>query len=133
MERLPTFDSAKYESTYFAILATKNAMTIQAIESHLSAVIEAVNSLIDKDSSIDLENFKATFLKELAILLNQKTEFDFSNSLFDLLGTERTELRNNCISLEKQVQVLTERVSKIESALGHEKIEETEKSKVLDF
>jgi hypothetical protein len=124
MDKLPTFDSAKHEFTYFAILTMKNAMAIQAIENRLNIVAEKINELIDKDSSIDLVAFKETFLNQLATLLNQESEFDFSNSLFDLLGTERTDLRDSLKLLEVQFQALVERVSKIESALGHEKIKE---------
>ena len=126
MKKLPTFDSAKQEFTYFAIMAMKNAMAIQAIENRLNVMAETINSLIDENSNVDLESFKAIFLKELATLLNQKSEFEFSNSLFDLLGAERTELKNNCISLEVQVQALAEKVSKIESELNYEKIEKTD-------
>jgi predicted nucleic acid-binding Zn-ribbon protein len=99
----------------------KNAMAIQAMENRLNVMAEAINSLIDLNPNIDLEAFKATFLKELAALLDQDSEFEFSNSLFDLLGTERTDLQNSFSSLEWQIQVLAEKVSKIESALGHEK------------
>jgi hypothetical protein len=123
MEKLPIFDSEEYEFICLANATMKNELAIQAIENYLNVVIKKINELIDENSSIDLESFKGTLLKELAALLNQKSEFDFSNSLFDLLGTERAELKNNCISLEKQVQILTERVSKIESA----------KSEVMDF
>jgi hypothetical protein len=52
--------------------------------------------------------------------------------LFDLLGTERTDLKDSFSSLELQLQVLAEKVSKIESALDHEKVEETEKSNTFD-
>ena len=124
MQKLPTFDSAKHEFTYFATIAMKNAIAIQAIENRLNVMAEAINELIDRDSSADLESFKTTFLKELATLLNQKNEFEFSNSLFDLLGTERTDLKNSVNSLELQLQALAEKVSKTESALGHEKISE---------
>jgi hypothetical protein len=133
MQKLPTFDSAKHEFTYFAILTMKNAMAVQAIENHLNVVTETINELIDTNPSVDLETFKATFLKELATLLNQKSEFEFSNSLFDLLGTERADLKTSFTSLELKFQQLTERVSKIESALSHEKIEETEKSNTFDL
>jgi len=125
MQKLPTFDSAKYEFTYFATMTMKNAMAIQAIENRLNVMAEAINSLIDENSSVDLESFKATFLKELATLLDQKSELEFSDSLFDLLGTERTELRNTVSSLEVQLQVLTEKVLHMETALGHKKIEES--------
>jgi superfamily I DNA and/or RNA helicase len=133
MQKLPIFNSAKHEFTHFALMAMKNAMTVQAIENHLNLVTEAVNSLIDESSSVDLEGFKSTFLKELAALLDQKDEFEFSNSLFDLLGTERTDLKDNFDSLELQVQSLAERISKIESARGHEKVEETESSNSPDL
>jgi hypothetical protein len=139
MQKLPLFDSAKHEFTYFATITMKNAMVIQAVENRLNVVTEVINELIDKvsssdeDSSIDLESFKATFLEELATLLNQNSEFEFSNSLFDLLGTERTELRNNFTSLELQIKVLAEKVSKIESAFGHEKVEETEKPNTFEL
>lgn len=129
MQKLPTFDSAKHEFTYFATVTMKNAMAIQAIENCLNVVAERINELIDRDSSVDLESFKATFLKELATLLNQSDEFEFSDSLFELLGAERTDLKNNFNSLELQLQTLAERVSKIESALGHGKISEPENEK----
>jgi hypothetical protein len=93
MKKLPTFNSENHEFTYFAVMAVKNANAVQAMENRLNIMAEAINELIDKDSSVDLESFKATFLKELATLLNQKTEFEFSNSLFDLLGTERADLK----------------------------------------
>jgi hypothetical protein len=128
MEKLPTFNSAKHEFTYFAIVTMKNAMAIQAIENRLNVVAEKINELIDKDPGIDLEAFKAILLSELATLLNQKTEFEFSNSLFDLLGTERTALKDKCSSLELRLQSLTARILKLESALGHEKVEGSEKS-----
>ncbi len=121
MDKLPTFNSENHEFTYFVVMAVKNASAVQAMENRLNVITEAINELIDKDSSINLESFKATFLNELATLLNQKTEFDFSNSLFDLLGAERTELKDNFSSLEAQIQTLTERVSKLESALTREK------------
>lgn len=133
MQKLPTFDSAKYEFTYFAIMTTKNAMTIQAIENRLNVMAETINSLIDENSSVDLEAFKATFLKELALLLDQDSEFEFSNSLFDLLGTERANLTDSFKLLEIQVQSLTERISKMELALGHEKVEGIEKSNTFDL
>jgi hypothetical protein len=127
MQKLPLFDSAKHEFTYLATITMKNAMVIQAMENRLNVMTEAINLLIDESSSVDLESFKATFLEELATLLNQNSEFEFSNSLFDLLGTERTDLKNSFSSLELQIQVLAEKVSKIESALSHEKVEEIEK------
>jgi hypothetical protein len=130
MQKLPAFDSAKHEFTYFAILTMKNAMAVQAFENRLNVMTEAVNELIDKNSDVDLESFKTTFLKELAALLGQQTEFEFSSSLFDLLGTERTDLKNCFSSLELQVQALTERISKLESALGADKVEKTEKSNI---
>jgi uncharacterized protein YdiU (UPF0061 family) len=127
MEKLPPFDSEKYEFIGLANITMKNTLAIQAIQTALNTLIETINELIDENPSVDLESFKATLLKELATLLGQKTEFEFSNSLFDLLGTERTDLRNCFISLEQQLHALTERVSQIESALCHEKVEETEK------
>jgi len=133
MQKLPLFDSAKHEFTYFATIAMKNAMAIQAMENRLNVMTEAINLLIDENSSVDLKSFKATFLEELATLLDQNSEFEFSNSLFDLLGTERTDLKDSFSSLELQLQMLAEKVSKIESALGHEKIEETEKPNALDL
>jgi hypothetical protein len=135
MKKLPLFDSAKHEFTYFATIAMKNAMAIQAMENRLNIITEAINELIDKipTSGVDLESFKANFLKELATLLDQESEFEFSNSLFDLLGAERSELKDSFSSLELQLQVLAEKVSKIESALGHEKVEETEKANVFDL
>lgn len=125
MEKLPTFDSEKHEFTCFALMTMKNAMAIQAFENRISIMAERINELIDRDS-VDLETFKETFLEELATLLNQKSEFEFSNSLFDLLGTERTDLKECFRLLETEVQVLAEKVSKIESALGHEKCVEGE-------
>ena len=133
MQKLPTFDIAKHEFTYFATLTMKNAMAIQAIENRLNIIVERINELIDKDSSVDLESFKTTFLKELATLLNQNSEFEFSNSLFDLLGTERTDLKESFRLLELQFQVLAEKVSKIESALGYEKVVEGEKPNIFDL
>ena len=134
MQKLPTFDSAKHEFTYFATITMKNAMAVQAMENRLNIIAEAINELIDRDSSVDLDAFKATFLKELATLLGQKSEFEFSNSLFDLLGTERTDLKDSFKLLELQFQALAEKVSKIESALGQEKIsEEGEKPNVFDL
>jgi len=133
MQKLPLFDSAKHEFTYFATITMKNAMAIQARENRLNVMTEAINLLIDENSSVDLESFKATFLKELATLLDQDSEFEFSNSLFDLIGTERTDLKDSFSSLELQLQMLAEKVSKIESALGHEKVEETEKSNTFNF
>jgi len=130
MQKLSTFDVAQHEFTYFATIAMKNAMAIQAIANRLNVMTEAINELIDNNSSVDLEAFKTTFLKELATLLEQDTEFEFSNSLFDLLGTERASLNDNFKSLELQFQELTERVSQIESALGHEKVEKTEESDI---
>jgi hypothetical protein len=124
MDKLPTFNTAKYEFGYFATIAMKNAMAIQAIESRINVMTEAINELIDKNSSVDLVSFKETFLNELATLLNQKSEFEFSNSLFDLLGTERTDSRDSLKLLEAQFQELAEKVSKIETALGHKKVEE---------
>ena len=126
MQKLPTFDAAKHEFTYFATITMKNAMAIQAIENRLNVMTEVINSLIDENSNVNLESFKETFLKELTTLLDQDTEFEFSNSSFDLLGTERTNLNDNFKLLELQFQELTERISKIESALGHTKIEKTE-------
>ena len=124
MKKLPTFDVTQHEFTYFATIAMKNAMAIQTIANRLNVMTEAINELIDDDnSSIDLEAFKATFLKELATLLEQDTEFEFSNSLFDLLGTERANLVDSIKLLELQFQELTKRVSKIESTLGHEQDE----------
>ena len=125
MEKLPTFNTAKYEFGYFATMAMKNAMAVQALENRLNVIAERINELIDRDSSVDLEAFKATFLSELATLLDQENEFEFSSSLFDLLGTERTDLKECFKLLEVQFQALTQRVSKIESALGHEKVEES--------
>lgn len=137
MQKLPIFDIAKHEFTYFATVTMKNAMAIQAIENRLNIMTEAVNELIDrlidKDSNVDLETFKATFLKELATLLNQNSEFEFSNSLFDLLGTERTDLKDSIKLLELQFQVLAEKLSKIESVLGHEKVVEGEKPNIFDL
>ncbi|MEG4290021.1 hypothetical protein Q5692_02250 [Microcoleus sp. C2C3] len=137
VQKLPTFNSAKYEFTYFATIAMKNAMAVQAIENRLNVMTEAVNELIDKladkGSNVDLEVFKATFLSELATLLNQDSEFEFSNSLFDLLGTERADLKDSIRLLELQLQTLAERVSKIESALGHEKISEGDKPNIFDL
>ena len=132
MEKLPTFNTAKYEFGYFATMAIKNAMAVQAIESRINVMTEAINALIDKladrDSSVDLETFKVTFLKELATLLDQESEFEFSSSLFDLLGTERADLKDSIRLLELQFQTLAEKVSKIESALGHKKVEKDETS-----
>ncbi|MEG4289960.1 hypothetical protein Q5692_23900 [Microcoleus sp. C2C3] len=133
MQKLPTFNSAKHEFTYFATMTMKNAMAVQAMENRLNVMAEAINALIDRDSSVDLETFKATFLKELATLLDQESEFEFSNSLFDLLGTERTDLKDSIRLLELQLQTLAERVSKIESALGHEKISEGDKPNIFDL
>jgi hypothetical protein len=133
MQKLPTFDSEKYEFTCLVTATMKNKIAIQAIESCLNVVIETINELIDRDSSVDLEAFKETLLKELATLLNQKSEFEFSNSLFDLLGTERANLKDSFSSLEFQLQALTERVSKVESVLGYEKVEEGEKSNTFDL
>ena len=133
MQKLSTFDVARDESTYFATIAMKNAMAIQAIANHLNVMTEAINELINNNSSIDLEAFKKTFLKELATLLEQDTEFEFSNSLFDLLGTERASLNGNFRLLELQFQALTERVSKIELALGHEKVKKIEESDISDY
>jgi hypothetical protein len=132
MKKLSSFNSEEYEFVGLANLTTKNTLAIQAIENCLNVMIETINKLIDVNSNVDLEAFKAILLKELATLLNQKSEFEFSNSLFDLLGAERTELRNTVISLEVQLQALAEKVSKIESALGHEKVEGTEKSTTFD-
>lgn len=123
MQKLPTFHSAKHEFTYFAIIAMKNAMAVEAIENRLNIVAERVNELIDRDSSVDLESFKVGFLTELTELLDQHCECEPSDNLFDLLGTERANLKDSFRLLELQFQVLTERVSRIESALGHEKIE----------
>ena len=133
MQKLPTFNSENHEFTYFVVLAVKNANAIQAMENRLNIMTEAINSLIDKDSSIDLESFKATFLKELATLLGQKSEFEFSDSLFNLLGAERTELKDSFRELKLQLQTLTEKVSKMELALGHKKIEGGEKSNTFDL
>ena len=134
MEKLPVFAVAQHEFTYFATITMKNAMAVQAMENRLNIIAEKINELIDRDSSVDLETFKATFLKELATLLDQETEFEFSNSLFDLLGTERADLKNSFSSLELQFQALAERISKIESALGHEKVsEESEKPNIFDL
>jgi hypothetical protein len=127
MEKLPTLNSSNHEFTCFAVLTMKNTVAIQAIESHLNIMAEKINELIDRGSGIDLEDFKATFLNELATLLNQKTEFEFSNSLFDLLGTERTDLKECVKLLDVESRMLDKRISKIESALGHEKVEEGEK------
>jgi len=126
MKRLPTFDVAQHEFAYFATIAMKNAMAIQAIGNRLNVMTEAINELIDNNSSVDLEAFKATFLKELATLLDQDTEFEFSNSLFDLLGTERTDLKDSFKWLELRFQVLAEKVSNIESVIGHERLKENE-------
>ncbi|WP_445248993.1 hypothetical protein [Microcoleus sp. OTE_8_concoct_300] len=130
MQKLPLFDSAKHEFTYFVTIAMKNAMAVRAIENRLNIVAERVNELIDrladKGLSVDLEAFKATFLTELAALLDKDSEFEFSNSLFDLLGAERVSLQDSLKSIELQFQTLAEKVSKIESALGHEKVKETE-------
>ena len=127
MQKLPTFDSAKHEFTYFATIAMKNAMAIQAIENRLNIMTEAINKLIDrladKGSSVDLEAFKETFLSELATLLDQNSEFEFSNSLFDLLGTERADLRDSFKLLELQFQTLAEKVSKIELVVEPERFE----------
>jgi hypothetical protein len=128
MEKLSTFNVRDYEFGHFATIAIKNAMAIQTIESRLNIMTEAINQLIDDDSSIDMEAFKASFLKELATLLNQNTEFEFSNSLFNLLGIERTELSEKTKLLEIQFQLLIEKISEIESILGQEKIEEDKKS-----
>ena len=133
MEKLPTFDSAKHEFTYFATMTMKNAMAVQALENRLNVMTEAINKLIDRDSNIDLVAFKASFLGELATLLDQEDEFEFSNSLFDLLGTERADLKDSFKLLEVQFQALAQRVSKIESALGHEKVEEGETSNTFDL
>ena len=137
MQKLPTFNSAKHEFTYFATITMKNAMAVQAIENRLNVMAEAVNELIDKladkDSNVDLEVFKTTFLSELATLLDQESEFEFSNSLFDLLGTEKTDLKESFKLLEVQFQALIQRVSKIESAFGHEKVEEREKPNIFDL
>src|SRR6476620_4462442 len=127
MQKLPAFNTAKHEFTYFATIAMKNAMAVQAIESRINVMTEAINALIDRDSSVDLVAFKATFLGELATLLNQKSEFEFSNSLFDLLGAERTNLKECVKLLDSQFQTLTQEVSKIESAFGHEKVDEGER------
>lgn len=66
MQKLLTFNSAKHEFTYFATLAMKNPMAIEAIENRLNIVAERINELIDRDSSVDLETFKAGFLNELS-------------------------------------------------------------------
>ncbi len=133
MQKLSTFDSAKHEFTYFATVTMKNVMAVQAMENRLNVMTEAINQLIDRDSSVDLETFKVIFLKELATLLNQNSEFEFSNSLFDLLGAERADLKDSFKLLELQFQVLAEKLSKIESALGHEKIEKDDKPNVFDL
>ena len=133
MDKLPTINSAQHEFGYFATTTMKNTAAILVIENHLNIIVETLNILIDRDSSIDLEAFKTTFLSELATLLNQKSEFEFSNSLFDLLGTERTDLKESFKLLEQQFQVLAERVSKIESALGHEKVEGGTNSNIFDL
>jgi hypothetical protein len=133
MKKLPTFDSAKHEFTYFATITMKNAMAVQAIENRLNVMTEAINELIDKNSNVDLEAFKATFLKELATMLNQESEFEFSNSLFDLLGTERANLKDSFRLLELQLQAIAEKVSKIESALDYEKVKQPEKPNTFDL
>jgi hypothetical protein len=103
MQKLPTFDSAQHEFAYFTTITMRNAMIVQALENRLNIMAERINELIDvTNSGVNSEGFKETFLKELAALLNQNTEFEFSNSLFDLLGTERTDLKECFNSLESQ-------------------------------
>jgi len=133
MQKLPTFDSAKHEFTYFAVITMKNTIALQAIENRLNIMTEAINELIDKSPSVDLETFKETFLKELAELLDKKSEFEFSNSLFDLLGTERANLKDSVSSLELQVQKLTEKVSDLQSQLNRKEEVETETPNRLDL
>jgi hypothetical protein len=131
MKKLPVFNATQHEFTHFAITTMKNTMAIQAIENHLNLIVEAINELTDKNSNVDLETFKATFLKELATLLNQSDEFEFSDSLFELLGAERTDLKNSFSSLELQFQALAERVSQIESVVEPERFEKRNISDLL--
>lgn len=123
MQKLPTFASANHEFTYFTVMTVKNANAVQAMENRLNIMAEAINELIDQDSSVDLEGFKATFLKELAALLNQNRECEPSDNLFDLLGTERTDLKESFKLLELQFQVLAERVSKLETVVEPERFQ----------
>lgn len=124
MQKLPIFQMAKHEFTYFATIAMKNAMAVQAIENRLNIMSEAINTLIDRDSSIDLEAFKTSFLNELEGLLQKDTGDT-------LVGDLNLQDRFNL--LELQFEALAERVSKIESALGHEKVVEGEKPNIFDL
>ena len=124
MQKLPIFQMAKHEFTYFATIAMKNAMAVQAIENRLNIMSEATNTLIDRDSSIDLEAFKTSFLNELEGLLQKDTGDT-------LVGDLNLQDRFNL--LELQFEALAERVSKIESALGHEKVVEGEKPNIFDL
>lgn len=133
MKKLPLFDSEKHEFTYFATIAIKNAMAIQAMENRLNVMAEVINELIDREPNINLETFKGNFLKELAELLDQDSEFEFSNNLHDLLRTERTELTAENAILKLQLEALAARVSALETALGYEKPHETEKPNTFDL
>lgn len=133
MQKLPTFDSAKHEFTCFATVTMKNAIAVQTIENRLNIIAERINELIDRDSSVDLQAFKAGFLTELTELLEQNSEPEPPDNLFDLLGTERASLKDSFRLLELQFQVLAEKVSKIESLLDHQKVEEGETSNTFDL
>jgi hypothetical protein len=63
MQKLPLFDSAKHEFTYFATITMKNAMAIQAMENRLNVMTEAINLLIDENSSVDLREFQGDFFR----------------------------------------------------------------------
>ncbi|NQE35219.1 hypothetical protein [Microcoleus asticus] len=130
MQKLPTFDSAKHEFTYFAVIAMKSAMAVEALENRLNIISEAINELIDRDSTVDLEAFKASFLTQLTELLDQNSEpEDFVNSP----QTDATDSGDRLRLLELQYELIAQRVAKIEAALGHEKVEEGKLTNIFDL
>ncbi|MEG4488815.1 hypothetical protein [Microcoleus sp. D2_18a_B4] len=120
MEKLPTFHSEKHEFTYFAICTMKNTMAIQAIERHLNTVAEMFNELIDRGlTSVDLETFKTQFLSELETALAEVIDTT------EVHDTDDTDEKVRLDTAEIQLQILSEKVAKLQSVVGSKKFDKS--------
>lgn len=120
MEKLPIFHSERHEFTYFAICTMKNTMAIQAIERHLNTVAERFNELIDRGlTSVDLETFKTQFLSELETALAEVIDTT------EVSDTDDTDEKARLDVAEIQLQILNEKVAKLQSVVGSKKFDKS--------
>ncbi|MEG3936284.1 MULTISPECIES: hypothetical protein [unclassified Microcoleus] len=112
MEKLPTFEYTESEYARYLPRTISNEIAIKAINKYLLCVAERVNELIERDSQFDLNAFKVSFLTELNNLLAEVSESNTGE-------TETIESRLDAVEL--QLQVLKEKVAKLQSTVGIQK------------